>query len=199
MKKLAQIRETTATFLTRPLVQLLAKTQVKPSVITWLGFLIAVGAGGLIATGHLFAAGFVVLFGGLFDMLDGALARLTSQASKFGAILDSTVDRLAEVVILLGLLVLYAWEGSILGILLAGMALPSSLMVSYLRARAEAADLECKVGLFTRSERVIILALGLLLSQIDYALLTALSILIFFSLFTLVQRLVHIWHQTRLE
>lgn len=197
MIKLAETRKSAASYITQPAAQLLAKTRVTPNAITWFGFLLTVGAAVLIATGNLFAAGFVVLVAGFFDMLDGALARLTNQASHFGALLDSTLDRLAEAALLLSILVLYARGQQVAEALLVGLALFGSLLVSYVRARAEGLGLECKVGLFTRPERVIILALGLLLSQIDYALISALAIIVFFSFFTVGQRLVHIWRQTR--
>lgn len=192
-----EIRKATAHYLTQPVVLLLAKTSITPNTITWFGFLLSVGATVLIVTEHLFAAGLLVLVSGLFDLLDGALARHTNQATRFGAVLDSTLDRLAEAVLLLGILILYAREQSVIGILLVGIALPSSLLVSYIRAKAEALGLECKVGLFTRAERVIVLALGLLLNQIDYALITALGVIVLFSLFTAGQRLVHVRHQTK--
>ncbi len=195
--KLDEFRKTAAYYLTQPVVHLLAKTSITPNTITWLGFLLSVGAAALIVTGHLLAAGLLVLVAGLFDLLDGALARHTNQVTHFGAVLDSTLDRLAEAVLLLGILILYATEQSVLGILLAGIALPSSLVVSYIRARAEALGLDCEVGLFTRGERVIVLALGLLLSQFDYALIIALCIIVLFSLFTAGQRLLHVWHQTK--
>jgi len=195
--KLVEIRETAAHYLTQPVVRLLAKTSITPNALTWFGFLLSVGAAALIVTEHLFAAGFIVLVAGLFDMLDGALARHTNKTTRFGAVLDSTLDRITEAVLLLGLLVLYAREQSIVGILLVGIALPSSLLVSYTRAIAEAAGLDCKVGLFTRAERVIVLALGLLLSQIDYALITALGIIALFSLFTVGQRLLHVRRQMK--
>ena len=195
--KLAEFRKTAAYHLARPVVPLLAKTSITPNTITCLGFLLSVGAAALIATGHLLAAGLLVLVAGLFDLLDGALARRTNQVTRFGAILDSTLDRLAEIAVLLGILILYVREQSAVGILLVGIALPSSLVVSYIRARAEALGLDCEVGLFTRGERVIILALGLLLSQIDYALIIALCIIVLFSLFTAGQRLLHVWHQTK--
>ena len=197
MTKMVKIRETLAYFLTRPIVRLLARTAITPNTLTWIGFVLTVGAGALIITGHLFAAGFVVLIAGFFDIMDGALARYTDQVTRFGGIFDSIIDRLAEAVLLVSLLVLYAGEQSLIGTLLVGIALPGSLLVSYIRARAEAAGLECKVGIFTRGERVIVLALGLLLSRIDYALIIALGIIILFSLFTVGQRLFHVWQQTR--
>ena len=199
MIKLAEVRKTTANYLTQPVVRLLAKTPITPDVLTWFGFLLSVAAAALIVTGNLFAAGFVVLVAGLFDMLDGALARFTDQATRFGAILDATLDRLAEAVLLLGILVLYAREQSVAGILIVGIALLGSLMVSYVRAKVEALGFECKEGLFTRPERVIVLALGLLLSQIDYALIIALAVIALFSFFTVGQRLFYAWRRTRTD
>ena len=198
MVKSSGVRNTVANYLTQPAVRLLARTSITPSAITWFGFLLAVGAAALIIAGHLFAAGFVVLFAGFFDMLDGALARHTNQTTRFGAVLDSILDRLSEAVLLLGILVLFLLveELSVLftllakewSILLVYLALSGSLLVSYIRARAEALGLECQVGLFTRAERVVVLALGLLLSQIDYALIIALVIIVVFSFITVSQR-----------
>ncbi len=195
--KLSEARKTIAYYLTQPVVRLLAKTPIAPNAVSWFGFLLTVGAAALIITEHLFAAGFVVLIAGFFDILDGALARSTNRTSQFGAVLDSTLDRLAEAVLLLGILVLYAREQSAIGILVVGVALPSSLLVSYIRARAESLGLECQVGFFTRAERVIVLALGLMLSQFDYALIAALAIIVVFSLITVTQRLLYVWRQTK--
>ena len=197
MPKLSEARKTVAHYLTQPVVRLLAKTCITPSAITWFGFLLAVGAAVLIITGHLFAAGFVVLLAGFFDILDGALAYHTNRSTHFGAVLDSTLDRLAEGVLLLGILVVYAREQSVAGILLVSLALLGSLLVSYIRARAEALGVECQVGLFTRAERVIVLALGLLLNQFAYALVIALAIIVVFSFITAGQRLLYVWQQTK--
>ena len=195
--KLSEARKTIAYYLTQPVVRLLAKTPIAPNAVSWFGFLLTVGAAALIITEHLFAAGFVVLIAGFFDILDGALARGTNRTSQFGAVLDSTLDRLAEAVLLLGILVLYAREQSAAGILVVGLALLASPLVSYIRAKAESLGLECQVGLFTRAERVIVLALGLLLSQFDYALIAALAIIVVFSLITVTQRLLYVWRQTK--
>jgi CDP-diacylglycerol--glycerol-3-phosphate 3-phosphatidyltransferase len=135
----------------------------------------------------------MVLVAGFFDMLDGALARRINRVTHFGALLDSTLDRLAEGGLLLAILFLFAQEGSTIGVLLAGGVLIASLLVSYIRARAEALGLECTVGLFTRPERVIVLALGLLLGGLEIAL----SIIAALSLLTVGQRLVYVWHQVK--
>jgi len=205
--KLSEARRTVAYYFTQPIVQLLARTAITPNAISWFGFLVTVCAAVLIITGHIFAAGFVVLSAGFFDILDGALARNTNRATRFGAILDSTLDRFTDAVLLLSILALFLFteEKSALftllskewAALLVGIAFPGSLLVSYIRARAEAAGLECQVGLFTRAERVVVLALGLLLSQIDYALIIALAIIVVLSFITIVQRLLYVWQQTK--
>jgi len=193
MAKLFEIRRTLAYRFTDPIIRLLAKTPINPSAITWSGFLLTIGAAVLIIREQLLAAGFVVLIAGFFDILDGALARRTNQVTHFGAVLDSTLDRLSEAVLLISILVIYADEQSLIGILLVGATLIASLLVSYIRARAEALGLECTVGLFTRTERVIVLALGLLINQVTIAL----AIIGVFSFFTAGQRLFHIWKQTK--
>jgi len=197
MAKLETTRKVIAERFTQPIVRLLSRTPLTPNTITWLGFCLTVIAGALIVTGHLLVAGAVVLVAGFFDMLDGALARITECITKFGAILDSTLDRLSEAVLLLSLLAIFVREGQVAGSLLVGVALLGSLMVSYIRARMEGLGIECQAGLFTRPERVIILALGLLLSQFDHSLIVALGIIALLSFYTVIERLVYAWRQTR--
>jgi CDP-diacylglycerol--glycerol-3-phosphate 3-phosphatidyltransferase len=197
MAKLATTRKVIADYFTQPIVRLLSRTPLTPNTVTWLGFCLTVIAGALIVTGHLLAAGVVVLVAGFFDMLDGALARVTERITRFGAILDSTLDRLSEAVLLLSLLAVFVREQQVASSLLVGIALLGSLMVSYIRARMEGLGIECKAGLFTRPERVIILALGLLLSQFDHALIAALGLISILSFYTVVERLVYAWRQTK--
>ncbi len=197
MAKLFRGRKTLAYYLTQPVVMLLARTSITPSTITWFGFFLALGAAVLIVGGQLFAAGFVVLVAGFLDMLDGALARHINRTTRFGAVLDATLDRLSEAALLLGILVLYARDQSGFHVLLVGLALLGSLLVSYIRARAETQGVDCQVGLFTRPERVIVLTLGLLLSQLPNVLVIALAIITVFSFFTVGQRLLYVWQQTK--
>lgn len=197
MSKLEKTRRTLANSVAPPLARLLARTPLTPDALTWLGFFITVGAAVLIVTDHFLAAGVVVLVAGLFDMLDGALARLTGKTSRFGAILDSTLDRLSEGALLLALLVVFSQEQYVTASLVVGITLLGSIMVSYIRARIEAMGIECKAGVFTRPERVIILALGLMLNQYENALLVCLGIIAFFSWVTVIERLVYAWRQTR--
>jgi CDP-diacylglycerol--glycerol-3-phosphate 3-phosphatidyltransferase len=197
MTTLQGVRKNLAFYITGPVISLLARTGITPNTITWLGFLIAVGAGVLVGIGHPFVAGFVVLVGGFFDIVDGALARSTDRTTRFGAILDSTLDRAGEAVVFIGLLVLYAREQSTVGVVVVGIVWLMSLLVSYIRARAEGIGLQCEVGIFTRAERVILLVLGLLLSQVGDALLIVLIIIAALSFLTVIQRLRHVWRQTK--
>jgi CDP-diacylglycerol--glycerol-3-phosphate 3-phosphatidyltransferase len=197
MAKLASARKIIADSITQPIVKLISHTSLTPDVITWIGFIITVGAGALIVTEHLLTAGIVVLVAGLFDMLDGALARLTNKVTRFGAILYSTLDRVSEAVLLVSLLVIFVRGQEFKECMLVGAALVGSLLTSYIRARMEGLGIECKAGLFTRPERVIILALGLMLSRFDPALLAALSVITFFSWYTVIERMVYAWRKLR--
>lgn len=193
MAGLSQVRKAASVCFTEPVVRLLARTPITPDILTWFGFLLSVGAAVLIATDYLIIAGAIVLFGGFFDMLDGALARYTKKVTLFGSVLDSTLDRLSEGALLLGVLALFSREGSETGVLLVGIVLIFSVLVSYIRARAEALEIECLVGIFTRPERVIVLALGLLINQLEIAL----WVIAAFSFITVCQRLIHVWRQVK--
>lgn len=200
MTELPRLRKSTSSRLTGPIVRFLVKTHITPNTLTWLGFSIALVAAVVIATGHPFIAGFIVLAAGFFDMLDGALARHTGRVTPFGAVLDSTLDRVSEAVLLLGVLIFYLLSGNqpTLGILFVSLALIASPLVSYLRAKGEALGIECRGGLFTRPERVIALAIGLLASRvIDYALIIALVVIAVFSFVTAGQRLLYLKRQTK--
>ncbi len=197
MTKLNEIRKTIADVITQPVVQLLSSARVSPNAITWFGFLLTLVAAALIGVGNLLGGGIMVLVAGFFDIVDGAVARRTNQITRFGGILDSTLDRLSEAAVLIGLLVVYAREQMVFEILLVGLALVGSLMVSYLRARVEVEGIESKIGLFTRSERVIVLSLGLLLGRFKYALVVSLAIIVLFSFFTVGERLFYAWRKTR--
>ena len=153
----------------------LARLHITPDVLTVVGLLLSVVAAVIIAESQLVAGGIMVLLAGVFDMFDGAIARVQNASTPFGAFLDSTLDRYSESIILLGLL-LYAlqkpssfhealWPTSheqFWMILFIYVAMAGSFLVSYTKARAESLGAECHVGLLARPERVVILALGLL-------------------------------------
>jgi CDP-diacylglycerol--glycerol-3-phosphate 3-phosphatidyltransferase len=193
---LADIRRSLAYRITTPVVGILSRSRITPNTLSLANLALNIVAAYVIATGHLLLGGVLVLVSGLFDLLDGALARFTKRTTKFGAVLDSTVDRISEAATLLGLLIWYIpQEGASLEITLVFVVLIGSFLVSYVRARAEGVGWQCQVGLFTRAERVIVLAIGLLINQI----LVALCILAVFVVITVIQRLVYVWKQGKTE
>ena len=197
MADLQTFRRSIGKYFTEPCVRVLEKTPVTPDALTWIGALIAVGSGVLAATGHTLAAGLVLLFSGLFDLLDGALARKTNKASKFGAVLDSTLDRVGEAAVMLGIVIFFAVNGNILGVVITGIAIIGSQLVSYIRARAEGIGLKCEVGVFTRPERIVILSLGLLLAAFNPVLLIAIGVMAVLSWISAGQRLLLVWQKTK--
>jgi CDP-diacylglycerol--glycerol-3-phosphate 3-phosphatidyltransferase len=198
MASLAEIRRNIASRITNPVVTVLSKSGLNPNILTSIGLAINIGAAYLIATTHFLLGGILILISGLFDLLDGALARFTNQATKFGAILDSTVDRISEAAIFCGLLICYIPKEATLEIALIFAALIGSFLVSYVKARGEGLGLECQVGLFTRAERVIVLAVGLLVNQwVDQSIVIALWILVVFVYITVAQRLLYLRQQAK--
>ena len=147
----------------------------------------------ILATGNLLVGGLLLIFAALFDTLDGALARHSGKVTVFGAFLDSTMDRYSEAVTLIGLMAFYARQpDSWQPILLLGVTLVGSLMVSYTRARAEAVGIECKEGFFQRTERIIVLIVGLVTGWM----LPVLWILAIFTNVTVVQRVLAVYKST---
>ncbi len=144
-----------------PLTDWLSAKRVHPNALTTIGFVVTVSSALAFHQHHVRTAGFLILLGGFFDILDGRVARLTGLGSKFGAFYDSTLDRISEIVVFLGLLSLYNDYRLELGdvgmIYLIMLAMAGSLMISYTRARAEAMGLDCRVGLMPRAERVVLL------------------------------------------
>ena len=196
MPNLNMTRKAIAGSITTPLIRLLARTPITPNSLTWLGFCITAAAAILVVTEHLVAAGVTLLVASLFDMLDGALASATDKASRFGAILDSSLDRVSEAILLIALLAVYAGNSQAWESALCGIALLGSFMVSYIRARMEGLGIECTAGFFTRPERVILMVLGLLLSSISYALIIAIGLIALLSILSAGQRMVFAWRRT---
>ncbi len=181
-----------------PIARFLSKTAISPNAITLTAFAIAIAASFLASQGMLAWGGIVLLISGLFDLFDGALARAKNQVTKFGAVLDSTLDRFAEALIFLAIMyhfILSAHTQSDAAglIILSGAGLASSFMISYIKARAEGLGIECNVGFFTRAERIVFLALGLIFNQ----LILALVLLVTLSLFTIFQRLHQVWRYSK--
>ena len=143
-----------------PLARGLSASRVSPNALTLIGLLPAVGAGLAFAGGMVRLGGVLIGISGLFDLLDGLVARLGNMQTTFGALLDSTLDRFAEIAIFIGLAVLFRDTATLYGVML---ALGGSLVVSYVRARAEGLGSECEGGMLQRPERLIIILLGALM------------------------------------
>jgi CDP-diacylglycerol--glycerol-3-phosphate 3-phosphatidyltransferase len=175
----------------------LARVGITPNAVTIAGFIFNVVTAGVLATGHLSLGGVLLFVSGLFDMLDGALARVTAQQSSFGAFLDSLLDRYSEAAVLLALIYVFTVRHNTLVVLLVYGVAMGSILISYARARAEGLGLEAKVGVAPRPERVLILGLGLLVNTTTTV--VALIILALLTHITALQRLYHVWRQTRDE
>jgi CDP-diacylglycerol--glycerol-3-phosphate 3-phosphatidyltransferase len=160
--------------------------------VTYLGLLLTIGVAALAAIGEIRWAGVAYIFAAVCDAIDGTLARVSGKGSRFGAFLDSTIDRFEESIVLLGLSIYYARVGGLAEIPLILVVAVGSLMVSYTRARAEAVGVACKVGFMTRPPRVTIMIVGMILDQV----LIALIILAVTSLFTAFHRMYHVWRAT---
>src|SRR5262244_2213265 len=145
------------------IVRQIARLDPNPNLISVIGLDINVFAALLNGTGRLFFAGLVMIFANIFDVLDGQVARLTGRVTKFGAFLDSSLDRLSDMVVFLGIIIFYSRDTqyhSTLYAALTGAALIGSVMVSYSSARAESLIPKCDVGFLRRPERVVLLIIG---------------------------------------
>ena len=185
-------RRAVSDYVELPIAGLMNRVGITPNMATLIGLLIAAGGAGLAAAGEWWMAGAVALFGGAFDMFDGALARMTNRVSKFGALLDSVVDRVSEAVILFGILAYYLISDNDIGAALAYVAIIGSLMVSYMRARSEGLGIDCKVGVMTRPERVAAVGFGLIAAHwLPVVMPIVLGTIGALTAFTAVHRLIH--------
>ncbi|MDO8751225.1 MAG: CDP-alcohol phosphatidyltransferase family protein [Dehalococcoidia bacterium] len=190
----ARARLLLAQYFEKPSARLLHAARLTPNTVTLLGLALTGVAAYLAAQGHFIIAGVVFLVASALDMLDGALARLTNQATRFGAALDSVADRLGEASILIGIAWFYLRTDNDAGVILAFGATVASYMVSYLRARGEGLGIAMKeTGLGTRTERVLIMAAGLLTGLV----IAAMALVLALAAFTSGQRLYHLWRQGR--
>ena len=173
-----------------PIVATLSKFGITPNMVTMLGLVVTVVSAVFISLGQFWSGGVLLLIGSLFDLIDGSLARRLGKDSKFGALLDSVVDRLSETIVLLGLLIFYIGESSDIAEILVYVAISGSFMVSYLRARSEGLGIECSSGIMTRPERVIVMGAGLIIGQwLSIATVISVGIIGFLTIVTTFQRL----------
>jgi CDP-diacylglycerol---glycerol-3-phosphate 3-phosphatidyltransferase len=175
------------------IVRGLALSRIHPNVLTFLGLLINVGAAWLLAVGQFRWAGAVIIGAGLFDMVDGRVARETNRVTRFGGFFDSVLDRYSDLGLLVGLLV---WYGSINRpsyVVLTAVAMMGCVMVSYTRARAENSIPTCKVGFMERPERVVLMIIGALFDRMP----EVLWVIAVLSNLTVIHRMIFTWQETK--
>lgn len=180
----------------RLIVHGLALSRIPPNALTFIGLVINGGAAVLLSQGQFVWAGVVMILAGLFDMVDGRVARATHQVTRFGAFFDSVVDRYSDLVLLMGLLIYYASINRFFYIVLTAVVMLGSVMVSYTRARAESLIPRCKVGFFERPERMVLLIIGALFGRMAQVL----WVLAIGGNITVAHRMLYTWQEaSRLE
>jgi CDP-diacylglycerol---glycerol-3-phosphate 3-phosphatidyltransferase len=189
--------------LLQAIVNGLALTRISPNILTFIGLIINTGAAILFgyANEHNYVrmflyAGLVIIGAGIFDMVDGRVARQTDQVTIFGAFFDSVIDRYSDVVLFFGLVVYYARGNRFFYVVLAAFVMVTSLMVSYTRARAEALIGQCKVGFMERPERIVLIILGALFNRWG-AMAPVLWVLAVLSTITVIHRISYTYQMTK--
>jgi len=175
------------------IVRALALSKIHPNALTFIGLLINIWAAWLFAEGKMFAAGLVVVGASVFDMVDGRVARATSQVTRFGGFFDSVLDRYSDLFLYIGLLVYYASINRFGYIVLTAIVMTGSVMVSYTRARAECTIPKCKVGFLERPERVVLIILGALFDRMA----PVLWVIAVLSNVTVIARMIYTWQEAK--
>jgi CDP-diacylglycerol--glycerol-3-phosphate 3-phosphatidyltransferase len=183
----------------RRIVHGLALTRISPNALTFFGLVINIGAAVLFGfagadnQARMFRwAAATIIGAGIFDMVDGRVARATGQVTQFGAFFDSVIDRYSDLALFFGLLVYYARAGRFFYIVLVAVVMTGSVMVSYTRARAESLIGSCKVGFMERPERLVLIILGALFNRMA----PVLWVIAVLSTLTVVHRMYYTWQQT---
>jgi CDP-diacylglycerol---glycerol-3-phosphate 3-phosphatidyltransferase len=177
----------------RKIVEVLALSRIHPNVLTFIGLVINVWAAFLFAGGRFMFAGFVVLGAGLFDMVDGRVARETNRVTKFGGFFDSVLDRYSDLFLFMGLLVYYASINRFFYIVLTAIVMTGSVMVSYARARAECTIPQCKVGFLERPERIVLIIIGALFDRMA----PVLWVIAVLSNITVIHRMIYTYQECK--
>jgi CDP-diacylglycerol--glycerol-3-phosphate 3-phosphatidyltransferase len=175
------------------IVRWLALSRIHPNVLTFIGLLINIVAAYLFAAGSFRWAGAVVIGAGLFDMVDGRVARETNRVTRFGGFFDSVLDRYSDLALLMGLLVYYASINRYFYVVLTAIVMTGSVMVSYARARSENTIPKCKVGFLERPERVVLLIIGALADRMA----PVLWVIAVLSNLTVIHRMIYTWQETK--
>jgi CDP-diacylglycerol---glycerol-3-phosphate 3-phosphatidyltransferase len=173
------------------IVRALTRLQIDPNILTFTGVLISFWAAWEFGYGNFFRGGLVIILAGMFDMLDGEVARVSQTETQFGAFYDSVIDRYSDVIILQGLMVYYARVQRLGYVVLVGIVFMGAVLTSYARARAESMIPSCKVGFMERPERIVLLIIGGLANRME-AVLWILAVL---GNWTVFNRIYYTWKE----
>jgi len=175
------------------IVSALALSRVHPNVLTFIGLLINIWAAFLFGYGRFLYAGLVVIGAGLFDMVDGRVARETNRVTRFGGFFDSVLDRYSDLALLVGLLVYYASINRFFYVVLTAIVMTGTVLISYTRARAENTIPKCKIGFLERPERVVLIIIGALANRMA----PVLWVIAVLSNITVISRIIYTWEETK--
>ena len=164
-----------------------------PNVFTWMGFFATLLASVLVLKGFWTLGGLAIILSGLFDLFDGVVARKNGKVTLFGGFLDSVLDRYSDLLLLMAFLIYYLERGESSHVILTSFVSMGVALIPYVRARAEAAQISCKIGLMERAERIILLTLGTLL----HLMVPVLWVLAVLTHFTVLQRIYHVWKKSK--
>jgi len=178
-------------FILDRLVGALTRLHINPNILTFTGVVISLWAAFHYGRGQLFTGSLIVILAGLFDMLDGGVARVSRSVTPFGAFYDSVIDRYSDIILLQGLMVWYARQGRLGYVVLVGVVFMGAVMTSYARARAESLILTCKVGFMERPERIVLLIIGGLANRME----AALWVLAVLGNWTVINRIYFTWKE----
>jgi CDP-diacylglycerol---glycerol-3-phosphate 3-phosphatidyltransferase len=178
-------------YLLDKIVRVLSRSHVNPNILTFTGVLISFWAAWEFGYGNFFRGGIVIIVAGMFDMLDGEVARVSRLETRFGAFYDSVIDRYSDTIILQGLMVYYAREQMLGYVVLVGVVFMGAVLTSYARARAESLINSCKIGFMERPERIVLLIIGGLTNRME-AVLWILAIL---GNWTVIDRIYYTWKE----
>jgi len=178
-------------FILSQIVKVLSRLKINPNILTFIGVLISFWAAFEFGYGRFFRGGLVIILAGLFDMLDGEVARVTRSETEFGAFYDSVIDRYSDIIILQGLMVHYAREQMLGYVVLVGVVVMGAVLTSYTRARAESLISSCKIGFMERPERIVLLIIGGLSGRME-AVLWVLAVL---GNWTVFDRIYYTWRE----
>ena len=175
------------------LVRLLTLSGIHPNMLTLIGLVVNGAAAWILARGEFLYGGLIILSAAVFDLTDGAVARSANKVTRFGAFLDSVMDRYSDLILLTGLLVHYARIERFSYIVLTAVVMTGTVLVSYSRARAENLIPKCKVGFMERPERIVLLIIGALFNRMA----PVLWVMAVLSNLTVIHRIVHTWRESR--